>query len=331
MSIPLKAKVSIRDNWTNPDSPAQKSMRNLKYVLGLDAHCEPQWPILISELDKVFEDKSQLVVSVTSFLQTWFQVLAELLEDENQEIWTDKLLTRIRELSSRLNLTIEVSDNERTSTKWSDGHLGFVLYIPKVLVYQPVQFAGVYKEQLLDCFEEIQPSKPLPIHSTTGDEWADVGVDEPEEQPAKQSQASIKAPALDYLPDPNTLPKPGTLLQKAPYHLFVYASGKNKIEIECSHSETLQVLADYLKRWIRINPNITNKPPAVEIGLNHATCGFGLEYDRLTLFCENRYGSVFTISATMILNLVEGVFGYERVYGDSCSWHYRRDTPFKKL
>lgn len=64
---------------------------------------------------------------------------------------------------------------------------------------------------------------------------------------------------MDYLPDPNTMPKPGTLLQRAPYHLFVYASGKNKIEIECSHSQTLEVLSEYLKRWCRINPNLTTK------------------------------------------------------------------------
>ncbi|KAM0348702.1 hypothetical protein ACHAPU_004139 [Fusarium lateritium] len=333
MSLPLKAKVSIRDNWTNPDSPAQKSMAKLKAVLGLEVHCEPQWPILVSELENVWEDKSQLVASVALFVQTWVEALAELLEDETQEDWTDALLTKIRALTARLNLTVEacitVSETERPSTKWSDAKLGFVLYVSKAVVYQPVQFSELFKEQFLDAFEEIQSSKPTPILSTTGDEWADV-VDEPEDQPIRLPTATNKTPAVDYLPDPNAMPKPGSLLQNAPYHLFVYASGKNKIEIECSHSQTLEVLAEYLKKWTRINPNITNKPPAVEIGLNHANCGFGLESDRLTLVGESRYGSGFTISATMILNLVEGVFGYERVYGDSSSWHYRRDTPFKK-
>ncbi|KAF4994106.1 hypothetical protein FGRMN_6021 [Fusarium graminum] len=266
VASPLKAKVAIRDNWTNSDSPAQKSVAKLKVVLGLEIHCEPEWPILVSELENVWEDKN--------------------------------------------------------------AKLGFVLYVPKVIVYHPVQFSELFKEQLLDVFEKKQSSKPTPLFSTTGDEWADV-ADEPEQQSIRLPTAMHK-PTFDYLPDPSTMPKPGSLLQNAPYHLFVYASGKNKIEIECSHSQTLEVLAEYLRKWTRINPNITNKPPAVEIGLNHANCGFGLESDRLTLFCESRYGSGFTISATMVLNLVEGVFGYERVYGDSSSWHYRRDTPFKK-
>ncbi|KAJ4321354.1 hypothetical protein N0V84_005386 [Fusarium piperis] len=330
MSLPLKAKVSVRDNWSNPDSPAQKAIKSLKEVLGLEVHCEPEWPILVSELDNVWEDKTQLIASVASFLQTWFQVLTELLDDESQEEWTDKLLTKINELCSRLNLIVEISESEHASTQWSDGRLGFVLSLPNTQVYQPAQFAGVFKEQLLDCFEAKKPTKQLPIHSTTGDEWADVGADEVAEQPVKPPKATSQPSSVDYLPDPNTMPKPGTLLQKTPYHLFVYTSGKNKIEIECSHSQTLEVLSEYLKRWCRINPNLTTKPPAVEIELNHGTSGFGVTYDRLTLFCENRYGSVFTISATMILNLVEGVFGYQQVYSDACTWHYRRDTPFKK-
>jgi hypothetical protein len=137
-----------------------------------------------------------------------------------------------------------------------------MINVPKLLMYQPAQFSGLFKEQLLEAFDKKEPPKSLPIHSTTGDEWADVGVDEPEEQTAKISMAGNKAPVMDYLPDPNTMPKPGSLLQNAPYHLFVHASGNNNIEIECSHSQTLEVLAEYLKRWTRINPNRTDKVSA---------------------------------------------------------------------
>ncbi|KAM0250300.1 hypothetical protein ACHAP5_002359 [Fusarium lateritium] len=263
MSLPLKAKVSIRDNWTNPDSPVQKSIAKLHSVLGLGVYCEPQWQILVAELENVWEDKHQLVASVVMFVQTWFETLTEIAENEGQEVWTDKLLNKIEELAPRLNLTVEacvvVSETERPSTKWSDASLGFVIYIPKLLVYQPAQYGGLFKEHLLEAFDKKEPSKSLPIHSTTGDEWADVGVDEPEERTTKPSMTGNKAPAIDYLPDPNTLPKPASLLQNAPYHLFVRASGSNNIEIECSHSQTLEILAEYLKRWTRINPNRTDK------------------------------------------------------------------------
>ncbi|KAM5353969.1 hypothetical protein ACJ41O_000619 [Fusarium nematophilum] len=310
MSLPLKAKVSVRDNWAKADCPAQKAIKSLKDVLGLDVHCEPEWPILVSELDKAYEDKNQLVASVATFLHSWFVTITELLEDSSQEEWTEKVLSRISETASRLNLIVEVSESDQASTGWSDAQLGFVLSLPNTQVYQPAQFAQAFKDQLLDCFEEKKPAKSLPIHSTTGDEWADLAVEEASETPARQAQ-TVKSvvPAVEYLPNPNTMPKPGTLLQKPPYHLIIYAHGKVKVEIECSHGQTLEVLAEYLKKWCRMNPNLTNKPPAVTITLNQGACGFGLVYDTLTLFSENRYGGIFTISPTMILNLVEGVLG----------------------
>jgi hypothetical protein len=105
---PLKAKVSIRDNWEKPECRAQESMKRLKDVLGLDVRCEPQWQILVSELGSFWGDKDQLVSTVASFIQIWLEVLTELLDDETHEAWTDNVLTKIRELTSRLNLTVEV-------------------------------------------------------------------------------------------------------------------------------------------------------------------------------------------------------------------------------
>jgi hypothetical protein len=136
-----------------------------------------------------------------------------------------------------------------------------VVFIPKVQVYQPAQFAQVFKEQLLECFDEKKPqqSESLPIHSTTGDEWADVGVDEAPERSTKTVESTTLASIVEFLPDPNNLPKPGTLLLKPPYHLIINSYSSNKLEIQCSHSATLDVLNQYLKRWCKINPNLTTK------------------------------------------------------------------------
>lgn len=83
-------------------------MKKLKDVLGLDVYCEPQWQILVSELESFWEDKGELVSSVASFVHVWFEALTELLDDEAHEAWTDTVLTNIREVTSRLNLTVEV-------------------------------------------------------------------------------------------------------------------------------------------------------------------------------------------------------------------------------
>ncbi|KAF7551234.1 hypothetical protein G7Z17_g5166 [Cylindrodendrum hubeiense] len=331
MSLPLKAKVAVRDKWEKADSPVQTAIKEVKGLLGLDVHCEPEWPILISELEKVYEDKAQLIGALIGITQVWFATLAEIMDDSTQDTWSEKVVEKINEVTSRLNVTLEVSETEQASTEWSDSRKGFLVLVPKVHVYQPAQFGSLFKDQLLDCFEEKKkPSQPLPIHSTTGDEWADVGIDDTTERPATTVVSKGAASIVEYLPDPNTLPKPGTLLLKPPYHLFIHALGNNKLEIQCSHSATLEVLSEYLKRWCRINPNLTTKPPAVEITLNQGSCGFGLTYDTLTLYSENRYAGIFTVSPTLILHLVEGQFGYERVYSDATTWQYRRDTPFKR-
>ncbi|KAH7144411.1 hypothetical protein B0J13DRAFT_44282 [Dactylonectria estremocensis] len=331
MSLPLKAKVALRDKWEKKDSPIQTAIKEVKDVLGLDVYCEPEWPILISELESVYDDKAQLIEAVIGILQVWFSTLAEILDDSTQEVWSEKVVEKIHEFTSRLNVVVEASDTQQASTEWSDTRKGFLVCVPKVHVYQPAQFGSQFKDHLLDCFEaKQQSSRTLPIHSTTGDEWADVGIDEEAEKPSKVVAAKSEASVVEFLPDANALPKPGTLLLKPPYHLFIHALGNNKVEIECSHAATLEVLSDYLKRWCRTNQNLTTKPPAVNITLNQGTCGFGLTYDTLTLFSENRYGGIFTISPTLILHLVEGHFGYEKVYSDASTWHYRRDTPFKK-
>ncbi|KAI5457674.1 hypothetical protein BGZ63DRAFT_493732 [Mariannaea sp. PMI_226] len=329
MSLPLKVKIAVRDFWEKVDSPLQKSIKEVKQVLGLDVYCEPQWPIIVSDLEKIYDDKGQLVQVVTSFVHTWFVTIAELMDDSNHDEWSEKVVGKVKDFGrSRLKVNVEVCEGERASTLWSDSLGAFVVSIPKVHVYQPVQFAQVFKEQLLDCFEKKtqQTSEPVPIHSTTGDEWDDVGIEETPE-PTKKMAETKTSTAVEFLPDPNNLPKPGTLLLKPPYHLIINAFGSKKIEVQCSHAGTLDVLHEYLKRWCKLNPSLSDKPPAVEIELNQGTCGFGLTYDTLKLTCEHRYGLQFTVSPTLILHLVEGVLGYERVFSDASSWHYRRTSP----
>ncbi|CAM1509908.1 Fc.00g002430.m01.CDS01 [Cosmosporella sp. VM-42] len=333
MSLPLKAKIAVRDGWDKPDSPARKAINELHTLLGLEVRCEPDWSLLIAELDSAYDDKGQLINSAISCIETWFTTTAELLDDESHEEWVEKLLENLKESYSRLTLLVEVSESDKASTLWSDNRKGFTLYIPKTHIYQASQFISILKEQLLDCFEEKKETRPLPTHtitSHTGDEWADVVVEVASEKPILSSNPKPTIPEVEYLPDANALPKPGTLLLRPPYHLFIYAMGNSKMEIQCSHAPTLNLLSDYLKRWCRTNPHLTNKPPSLSIELNHATCCFG-EYDTLTLHAENRYAGTWTASPTMILNIVEGVLGYERVFGDSNSWQYRKDTPFKKL
>lgn len=76
--------------------------------------------------------------------------------------------------------------------------------------------------------------------------------------------------------------------------------------------------------------NWPQQPPAVEVKLQQSSFGLGLMHDRLVLSAESRYAQ-FEVSPTIVLALVEGILGYERIYSDGGQWTYRRDTAFKNL
>lgn len=100
--------MSIRDLWDKPESDAQKAIKGLKDVLGLEVYCEPQWPILIAGLEKIYEDKAQLVNFVVRSIQAWLETFTAALDEPDAEGWAESVLDRIRGVASRLNVTIEV-------------------------------------------------------------------------------------------------------------------------------------------------------------------------------------------------------------------------------
>lgn len=72
------------------------------------------------------------------------------------------------------------------------------------------------------------------------------------------------------------------------------------------------------------------QPPLVEITLCQSAFGLGLMYDRLLLHVDSKYG-YFTITPIIILNLVESVLGYKKVYSDGSCWTYQKSTEWKTL
>jgi hypothetical protein len=101
-----------------------------------------------------------------------------------------------------------------------------------------------------------------------GDDWADVSFDNatgraavlevPHRHAGRTAAAAAVAQQFDMIPDMNTIPRADDLLLKPPYHLIVKVHSKTHIEVECSHTPTLQFLSDYLKRWSRTNHNRTD-------------------------------------------------------------------------
>lgn len=98
--------MGIREHWDKEESPLRTSLKSLQEVLGKETLVEPEWQLLLAELDKFYADKENFVATVAGCVATWCKSLTELLEDEANEEWAETLLERIT--TRRLQLFIEV-------------------------------------------------------------------------------------------------------------------------------------------------------------------------------------------------------------------------------
>ncbi|KAK4167134.1 hypothetical protein QBC43DRAFT_8464 [Cladorrhinum sp. PSN259] len=324
--LPLNIRVAIRDNWDKEDGPLQTALKDLEELLGHNVSVEPQWQLLVTALETYYPDKANLVSIIAGCVQVWVKGLTELLDDSVNEAWADQLLEKV---PVTLRLFIDVATSDKASTRWSNHRQGFILSLPKAKVFQPTELLPTIRGHLLSCFDtNKQPT--VAIVGPDPDDWAQVQL-ETKQSATQPVDAPSSRPGVEYLPDVASLPWPDELLLRPPFHLTLTSSQK-LVEIQCSHSPTLKVLAEYLKRWCRTNHNDTTNPPGVQITLHHCAFSLGETFDRLTLSTEeNRYTNQFRVTAPMIVALIEGVFGYELLSTQSGTWNFRRDVEFKKL
>jgi hypothetical protein len=225
---------------------------------------EPEWHHLITELDSTYSCKERLIAAVVTTVQAWAISMRELLEDEANEDWTDTVLENTAKAGGRLQIFVNVAalSGNVASTAWSSDRQGFVISLPKGRGIDPTDLPPVFRGQLLRAFgPEI---KPKAVAHGSGDDWANIemdtttgAVDVVVDKRRVTVPTGASAPKVDYLPTLESLPRPDELLLRPPYHMVVYVSIYSGIEVQGSHSPSLKLLADYLKRWCRANVNDT--------------------------------------------------------------------------
>jgi hypothetical protein len=81
---------------------------------------------------------------------------------------------------------------------------------------------------------------------------------------------------VDALPDISELQRPEELFKNPPYHLIVHHTSYGKeISVQCSHQPSLDLMAEYFKRWVKRNHSQTTKPPAADITMMESCFGLG--------------------------------------------------------
>lgn len=333
--------------------------------MGYPVKIDPEWVQLLGDLDKVYADKQSLATAVAGCVELWCKVFTELLEgadnaDAAQQEWAETLVDRLEpHIGMRLFVTVTGSDATlpivtEPGTAWSEDRSSFLLYLPhKRAVTVPGEFAAVYRGDLLNCFKEKKPAAPsLAVRSAAaaaaaasgGDDWADVEMDAAtgkaaivEAAPKSYASSAVPTtsssapeatiPKLEYLPSLESLPRPDELFLRPPYHIIVADYGKKKIVIQGSHSPSLRLLGEYMKRWCRLNHQDSRNPPAVEVQYNQSCWVSSLMHDQVTLTSEAN--NIFQFNPALVLAFIEGVLGYDKVSTEQGIWTYRRMVPFK--
>jgi hypothetical protein len=179
-----------------------------------------------------------------------------------------------------LNVAMKVSKSKEIGLSWSKQQRSFIIALPKSVIHAQSYMLSFFRGSLVKVFDE-KILDPATSSSNTNaikesaevDDWADVAVDNTTGNPAvvelsqplqksaitQPPPASASAPGFDMVPDVDTLYRPDEILLKPPYHLIVYSRNNTHVEVQCSHSPTLQFLSDYLKKWCRTNHNDTRR------------------------------------------------------------------------
>jgi hypothetical protein len=121
---PLKIQVGIRDHWDKADSQLQVAIKQLHEVLGFEVVVDPEWQLLIVELDKQYADKTAFIPAVAGCVTVFCRSMTELLEDENNEEWTETLLEKVKNSYSRLRLFLEVCQDRLSECEGLGGVMG---------------------------------------------------------------------------------------------------------------------------------------------------------------------------------------------------------------
>ena len=136
------------------------------------------------------------------------------------------------------------------STSWDTSKGAFILHVSaKSPPADPLAFVPNFRSQAHAAFTGGAISS---TEAADADGWADVVVS------SANPTIEPEGPST-YLPTAASLPQPDKLLLRPPYHLLVLSRGMSEIEIQGSHSPSLDLLGAYLKKWCRTNVRRSDK------------------------------------------------------------------------
>ena len=101
---------------------------------------------------------------------------------------------------------------------------------------------------------------------STNDDWADVDETEEAQSISTGSKAVVPSAPDDVLPRVETLSQPDILFRSlTPYLLHVTLYGTTKLVVQGTHQPSLQLLSEYLQRWMKRDHSEVRKVRLAEL------------------------------------------------------------------
>ncbi|KAJ6591466.1 hypothetical protein DFH09DRAFT_1273405 [Mycena vulgaris] len=305
--LPLKVRMDIRDLWDSSKSSVTDSVSSLSKILGHTITPRVEWTVMWSDLKERFPDNTIFVPTVVRYTIAWYERLSGRLENDAYAEWTEQFLNVLSDGSNRKALSLHIEPAgpgvTRPSTKWNVKLATFHLCVPKIEPVSQSKLDASFDKDFENLFNTEIDAKD--------DDWADVAAET--RAAAKGATISFpnEAPSVTRLPVLDGLARPQELFTSTgPYILIVEERGA-MIVVQSSHEPSLELLAAYLNKWSKSNPNDSLKRSILKVELVESEYCFGM-MDTLTVErTMARSNSGNSINPTLILAFVEGVLGYK--------------------
>ncbi|KAK1779454.1 hypothetical protein QBC45DRAFT_411168 [Copromyces sp. CBS 386.78] len=354
---------AITIEFLDENSYFRRELAKLRRTLGHEVIFEADWQRFVDQYGE--QNDPTVVVALVVILTAWNDELHSILGRAEMDGWVAELLDRVVEAGGKLRVVLDVWEDIKLGTSWSQERNGFLVHLPKHFLF----VRRAYRKGISEFRKEFETSLPLCSFEATekGKEDSEVepgkgagtateleqlGVRDENTREERSSAAAVvtgtttansktatttttttTSPSTERTPTPfptvDSLPSLVELCSKPPYHLTITQETRGWICISGSHGPSIKLIDRYISKW---TPSVVmdsedTPPTGVPVAVD------GILYDVMsTLMIQKSVqvkGSRRPMSM-MVLAIVQGTLGYEIVWQGSGEYRLRRDAPFAK-
>ncbi|CAA7267280.1 unnamed protein product [Cyclocybe aegerita] len=343
--LPLKVRADIRDQWDSPKAAIHSSVESLAQTLGHKVVPQVQWALLYNAVKETFPDKATFVPTVSRVVIALYGRLLSRIENEAHTNWTDELLDVLAKKPPGPEWMLQVepsganSSARRPRVTWKADVGAFYLEIPN---HEPPMHATIdagFDQDLDGLFLAPGSIATTPLDDDDREEWAEVTTVETRTAPPGARLLPSKMPGspqpipmastVQRLPTIETLARPTELFRVTPPHTLIVDASTSPLTVQGSHQPSLELLANYLKKWAKIDSNDSLKRPVLKVSLAESPFYFGV-IDSISIeptwsLSRNKE----PINPSVLLAFIEGVLGYRETYTNGVRWVFKNDSILK--